>query len=355
MKNQARLLSILMVVVLSILACTISPTTPDPNSGLYQTQTAMAMTLTAMNNIQPSPTQYQQKFSTPTENHQTFPTPNDTPFNPIIPTPTETPFNPVIPTPTKTRQTLTFPTPTEKSELSPQEIQQKIASAKMLIYEDMIGDTSTIAVVFKAVKAIGGDRTYVGDAMGTFNQQLASGTDWDLIIVASEWRNAISGDFWTAIKRHIDNGVAVIAEVWYLDQISDGRITPLLNECGLEVQANWPRNIGFNQLDYNMFWIEPNNPVFNTPNKVASFNYSISDPWMGDAGDLLKLTSGSDSKILASHVNGHASDYGLITSCMEGRVLFQTFSSHDYPTNEMTALWQNYITYVLTNRFLTTP
>jgi hypothetical protein len=39
---------------------------------------------------------------------------------------------------------------------------------------------------------------------------------------------------------------------------------------------------------------------------------------------------------------------------MDGRVILQTFSSHDYPTNDMVALWQNYIVYTLTNHFLAT-
>jgi hypothetical protein len=341
-----------MILVLSILACTISSSTPDPNLGLYQTQTAMALTLTAMENNPPVATQ---NFpSKPTDTRQALVFPTSTQKAIVFATPTKTQQSQIIATPTKTQQPQITNTPTG-SNLSPQQIKEKIASAKMLIYEDMAGDPYYIAFVSKAAKSIGGDRTYVGDAMGTFMQKLESSTKWDLIIVASEYRSAISGDFWTSIKRHIDNGVAVIAEVWYLDQISDGRITPLLNECGIEVQANWTRYTGFNQIDYNMFWIEPNNPVFNTPNQVANFTYSISDPWMGDAGDFLKLTDGSKSKILASHKTGDASGYGLLTSCLEGRVLFQTFSSHDYPSNEMTALWENYITYVLTNRFTTVP
>ena len=88
-----------------------------------------------------------------------------------------------------------------------------------------------------------------------------------------------------------------------------------------------------------------------TGNQVDNFRNSVSSAWAGDAGDLMKLTEGSDATILATHSNGHKTDYGLLTSCMDGRVLFQTFSTHDYPTLEMTALWQNYIIYTLTNHF----
>jgi hypothetical protein len=97
--------------------------------------------------------------------------------------------------------------------------------------------------------------------------------------------------------------------------------------------------------------------VFNTPNRVTRFGASLSDPtlvWYGDIGDFVKLRGGSTAKILASHASGQDMSYGLITSCMDGRVILQTFSSHDYPTNDVVALWQNYIVYTLTNHFLAT-
>jgi hypothetical protein len=295
-----------------------------------------------MNSNQPTATQFLQILPTPTETQKPL----------VLATPTETLKAVFFATPTETKQALIIPTSTS-STLSPQQIQEKIASANILIYEDIVGDPYYITLVSKAAASIGGNRVYVGDAMGTFMDKLNSSTAWDLIIVASEYRTAISGDYWTVIKSQIDKGVALIAEVWYLDKINRGKITPLLNECGIEVQKNWERYSGFNPINYDMYWVEPNNPVFNTPNQVVNFTYSISDPWMGDAGDFLSLSDGSSSKILASHYAERTTDFGLLTSCLEGRVLIQTFSSHDYPSNPMTALWENYITYVLTNHFQT--
>jgi hypothetical protein len=93
--------------------------------------------------------------------------------------------------------------------------------------------------------------------------------------------------------------------------------------------------------------------VFNTPNKVTRFPNSLSNPaWNGDIGDLMQLIPGSNATILASHISGDGqTTYGLITSCMGGRMILQTFDSHDYPTDPMVALWQNYIRYTLTNHF----
>jgi hypothetical protein len=36
-------------------------------------------------------------------------------------------------------------------------------------------------------------------------------------------------------------------------------------------------------------------------------------------------------------------------------VVFQTFSNHDYHQDQIISLWQNYITYTLTNRFAVVP
>jgi hypothetical protein len=178
-------------------------------------------------------------------------------------------------------------------------------------------------------------------------EQLNSGTDWDLIIIAAEARGSISGDYWDAIKRRVDKGTGLIAEVWYIDDIGGGKIAPLLDECGVELQKDWYRVPGADRLSFDINWDVPDSPVFNTPNRVTRFAASLTEPaWEGDIGDLMKLTPGSDATILGSH-----SSAGLITSCMDGRMILQTFDSHDYPTDAMVALWQNYIYYTLTNHF----
>jgi hypothetical protein len=301
-------------MLFTILACQLTPLQSSSSSNLNQTQTALSMTLTSMN----ASTSYNQ--------------------------PTSTPINPLI------------STPVAITEPAAQTIQEKINSSNILIYEDIVGDPDYIPYVAKAVASFGGTHVYVGDAMGTFMDDLGSNTKWDLIIVADELRGAISGAYWTNIENQIDNNhAAVIAEVWDLDQIGNGKIKPLLDECGVEVQGNWERPDNYNPLDYAIYWSEPNSPVFNTPNQVANFNYSLQDAWLGDAGDFLELTPGSNATILASHGNKHKTDYGVLTSCLGGTVLFQTFSSHDYPSDAMIALWQNYISYTLTNHFQTTP
>jgi len=48
--------------------------------------------------------------------------------------------------------------------------------------------------------------------------------------------------------------------------------------------------------------------------------------------------------------NEHHS-YGLIAECLDGRVVWQTVSTHDYKDQEMISLWQNYIYNTLQARY----
>ncbi len=316
MKRHIRMFSIILIIIMVTLACQVSGGNTNSSPDLKNTQDAMALTLTAMSGGQTGaqPTQRGVQAATDT-------------LEPA--TPTNTPKAPAA-----------------------QDIQAMINSSNILVYEEIAGYTEYITYVARALQSVGGHQVYVGDAMGTFLEKLNSGTKWDLIIVAAEARKAISGDYWTAIKTQVDNGAGLVAETWYLNKISGGKIAPFLNECGVQVQSDWQRGSGFNRINYAIFWVEPDSPVFTTPNQVSSFVASLSDPaWYGDVGDLLILSSGSNAKILASRVAGQNQNNGLITECMDGRVILQTFDSHDYPTDGMVALWQNYIIYTLTNHF----
>jgi len=77
--------------------------------------------------------------------------------------------------------------------------------------------------------------------------------------------------------------------------------------------------------------------------------------WNFQAGDLIRLAPGSKASLLAGLFQKRKSDYGVMASCYDGRVIFQTFSNHDYHYDDIISLWQNYITYVLKNRFTQFP
>ena len=73
--------------------------------------------------------------------------------------------------------------------------------------------------------------------------------------------------------------------------------------------------------------------------------------WYGDAGDLLKLNPGSGAALLGGTQQKEFSSYGLIAECLDGRMIWQTFSTHDYKTQDMINLWQNYIAHTLKARY----
>ena len=327
------------ILLLISLACTLSRTA-TPDTGVINTQIALGMTQTAMNqppaqgfptSIPALPTQAPDLLSTQVAMAMTQTAISAPPLATSAPLPTDT---------------LAAPTA--------QDLQTRIDASNILVYEDVAGDSSFIPYVKNALKSVGGYHKYDADAMGTFMSDMNSGTKWDLIIVASELRTSISGDYWTVLKTQVDKGAALVTEIWYLNDINSGMIAPFLSECGLALQSDWQAKATYNPIYYGMYWVDPTSPVFNVPNKVKAFGASLSTDaaWMyGDLGDLMQVTDSSKAHILATQHAGEQSDYGLISECMNGQVLFQTFSSHNYPTNDMTALWNNYIIYTLTNHF----
>jgi hypothetical protein len=239
------------------------------------------------------------------------------------------------------------------------DIQSMIRGANVLIYEDIWGDSNwsgnrRVSMAVQQMGFSGGRVINLGDALGDFKGQLNSGTPWDLIVVSAESRADVRGEFWDYMIDQVHNGVALVAEVWYLDKINLGRISPLMTECGISLQKNWSRPVKYDLLDYSITLLDPTHPVFNTPNAGVSLSVPNSY-WPEDAGDLLRLGTGGDAKLLAGVYKSHPSDYGLIAECFKGRVIFQTFSTHDYRQDQTVPLWVNYMTYTLTKHFEAKP
>lgn len=234
-------------------------------------------------------------------------------------------------------------------------MEEKIRGSNVLIYEDIWGEMALAGDrrVSQAVASIGfsGGRVInVGDAMGDFKSHLLSGTAWDLIIISAEVRSSIQGEFWQYMLDHLNNNVAMIAEVWYIDDIAFGMIAPVMSKCGIQLHKEWVRNPGDNVLDFSILNLETTHPIFNTPNSGVSL-VTPNIYWMIDAGDLLKIGTGGDARLLAGTFYNRKTDYGVIAECLGGTVIFQTFSTHDYRRDQTVPLWVNYITYTLTNHY----
>jgi len=246
--------------------------------------------------------------------------------------PTETPLPPTS-TPTAIPPTDTPPPPTV-------DVEALIKSANIIVFEDMVYSR----FIKEALDDGGYGYTDVADRLGTFQKQLLSGTKWDLIIAAAEGRGGVAGEFFDYLKDQLENGASVILEMWTLDYDAGGRIQPILDKCGIELQANWvnPSNRG-------VYWVDNNLSIASEPNEVSPSTFVTF--WDGDVGDLVKLSSGSSAQIFASANKPNPSQDGLITLCYDGRLLLQTFSTHDHSEGTMVDLWQNYVYYMLSNRY----
>ena len=141
-----------------------------------------------------------------------------------------------------------------------------IRSSNVLVFEDIVGepDLAGDRRVSDAVEMMGfsgGKVVNVNDAMGNFKAQLLSGTAWDLIIVAAEARTNIQGEFWDYIMDQLNEDTALIAEVWYLDEINFGKIGPVLSKCGISLHKDWWRETNDQMLDYSILNLVPDHPV----------------------------------------------------------------------------------------------
>lgn len=225
------------------------------------------------------------------------------------------------------------------------DIKERMKNAKILVYED----TQNIGMwITDALNGMDLKYTHVGDGIGHLMENLNSPIQWDLIIIGAESKTKVQGEFWDVItEKVVKENTALIAEVWYLDTLGEGRIKNLTTSCGIEFQRDWP-------LADSIYWLDSSHPIFSDPNLIMPFiNYSRY--WPIQAGDLIRLSPGSNATLLAGIFQKQKTDYGVLVDCMDGRVVFQTFSNHDYHKDQVVRLWQNYITNTLKSRFAIVP
>lgn len=247
----------------------------------------------------------------------------------------------------------TEPAPAPATEAPPLDTSELIKASNILIYEDIVGNPAYVPIVTRVVNAMsfsGGRVINVGDALGDFLSHANSATEWDLMIVAAEDRDSFSGEMFEVMYDHINNGGAVIIEIWYLDDVVNGKVAPIMRDCGVTLFRDWWRDRNYDPFDYSIYWLDKTHPLLSTPNTVEppSYPYPV---WFGDAGDLIELGSGGDAVLVGGLFPNRNNDYGTLASCLEGRMVLLTFSSHDYKEDLVEALWENYITYTLTKHY----
>ena len=337
MKKIWKIASVLVLISLLVSACGLIGGV-DPS--LQQTQVALAIQSTQLSLQQTE--MAQQAVVQPT-----------TAPEPAL-QPTYTPYPTYTAEAAQPQPTVEVPpsggTAAEAGSLSFDEWKQ---DANILLYDNMYLYLDSGNMIHKALDGLGlgANTTNTKDAMGTFMSNLNSGTQWDLIIMGGEAHDAISGEFFDLIADQVDRGVSVIIEIWYISEVYHGRIQPLMQRCGIDYHKDWQRAWNANLNDYLIYLLDPSDPLFSNPNTISMLIPSGGFWWSGDVGDYIEKVPGSDAKILAGAQPKEYSSYGLISECMDGRVIWQTFDTHDYKYNDMINLWQNYIINALQARW----
>ena len=153
------------------------------------------------------------------------------------------------------------------------------------------------------------------------------------------------------VVRHVENGGALIIEAWNLDEDSSDLTSYIEDKCAIRVEKTWVRdNNSSNMADFALYSLNQGLPLFDKPFKI-NLPMMPTIFWNSDVGDLISKNAGSRVLFATGLTSHDPTRYGLLTSCNEGRLLLQTFSTHDYRLFETTELWANNIYFVLSNHF----
>ena len=314
-KSRNRLPLALTFAMLFVLACSISlgGTAPSAQPAFDPTKMALEFQATQMS-LQLT----QAALSQPTQGQPVVPA-----TQPLVAAPSDVP-------------------PTATPDLN-----ARMKSAKILVYENM--DERNIGMwISEALDNLGLKYTNTGSYSGHFMEYLNSGTIYDLIIVGAEDKDIISGEFWDVINTRLNRDkAALIVEIWYLDREANGPINKIMSKCGIRYQKDY-------QLAESTYWWVPTHPIFNEPNTVLPLIH-YNRFWANQTGDKIRLSGSGDAVLLAGVQVQPQSQEGVMAVCMEGRVVFQTFSTHDYKEGDIVPLWENYIYNTLKARFAAMP
>lgn len=158
------------------------------------------------------------------------------------------------------------PEVTESMPVDDADLDAKIQAANILLFEDVSGVTPPkVRMVKEALDQANYSYTDVGSAQGWLKDQLMSDTEWDLIIMSSEYGGRITGEFFDYLIDFASKGTAIILEFWDLDAIYQGKSKGLLDECGIEHQVDWTGGAASA-----LRFLQPDNPIFHEPNELGS-------------------------------------------------------------------------------------
>jgi serine/threonine-protein kinase len=271
--------------------------------------------------------------------------------------PTATDIDPTatyVPTATEVQPTATYePTATQVAgAFSDEQWDEFLSNANIMIYEEI--STELFPYIQNTLKTFPSNVVWNGNAFGKTVNDISSGPEggkvWDLAIFAFENRYRSSGELFPYIKAAIDNGSSVIIEAWQLDHTTQESLDEILQLCGVEVEEYLPRRQGYQDLFVYPI-IGADHPILSDPNFGFSFT-NVDTRWISsnDLGDLMSLTGEGDAELLIGIDATESSRDGVLANCLDGRLTLMTFSSHTYPYDVMSPLWENMAYYGLKSR-----
>jgi len=234
------------------------------------------------------------------------------------------------------------------------DISTMLASANILLFEDMVNDPGVLRYYRDTLERMGLNYTDVGSAKGKLKAELYTGAPdgkpWDLIILASEYKGSISGEYFNYVNDALDNGSSVILETWYLDKVHTGTARSILVRCGVDYETNWIR---VPPQMMSLYPLEPNHPILQEPNSGLTFSDTTSH-WAFDydVGDYMKISQKGDATLVLGTRATDKNNRGTVTVCIDDRMILQTFNSHNLTFDAMRPLIENYIYNALKARFL---
>ena len=231
----------------------------------------------------------------------------------------------------------------------PANFNEMMANAAVLLFEDIVVDPSQSPYVQRTLKAMNiqnvkNDGNAVGWLLSDLRGSAPGGRPWDLVIIAQESRDAVSGEFYDALISLLNQGTAVILEDWNLGNVAEGVIKPTLVKCGVYAYP-W---VNMGALgDPNIFIMWPlgiPHPVMSDPNSGFKFT-RVRDYWAWSIflGTKMALTGTGDANLLVGTKSQEKYQDGTLAVCMGGRLTIQGFSSHNFEFDTMYPVWENYI------------
>lgn len=225
-------------------------------------------------------------------------------------------------------------------------------SASILLYEDIAGVYDVYRYVPIALDGMGLSYVDEKDALGRFKDQLLSngprGEGWDLIITAKEDREDLQGEFYEYLNNAITNGSSVILEEWDMNNIGNGKLSLLTGRCGVDFDRDWQGN---NIEDTVIYAVNGSHRAHHYPNEGLSLT-KVTGYWLGwDLGDRLRIAPGGDATALWS-LYGKSNGMDIVAvSCIDDRMIIQTYATHSYSQDRIVKVWQNYIYSTLRARY----